>query len=449
MPEHAGRRRVRRWASSIGLVLAYRGAAGAPGFAAEPSAPVAPPVAAPVAAAIERVTFAEALARARARNPNALTAAQQVRRAEALLIETRAASLPSVVPQATYTRIDGNRVFMGQTLTSVDQITAAGGIAVPLLVPQRWAAWAHAADDRRVAELSVAEVQRQVAIAVGHTYLDVIAQHQAVAALTNARDAARAHADYAAQQDAAGAVSHLDAVRAAQAWHTAVAQLDYGVITLQASQEALGVLVAGDRPLDTADTPALPVPAVSDAPADSLQALRADIIAQTMRQTAAQHQVRDSWTDYMPYLLGRFDPLYNNPPTIFQPRFAWQAQLQLVLPLFEGGLRAGQLRERRALLDEASIALDAQLRQARADVRFGFEAVERAEQRLREATLAAKLAHDALTMSSLRYREGASTNLDVIDAQRQARDSDLTAAIADNNARQLRLDLLAAAGRFP
>ena len=398
---------------------------------------------------MERVSFAEALARARARNPNALTAAEEARRAEALLMQVRAASLPSVAPQLTYTRIDADRVFMGQRLQSADQVVAAGGIGVPLLVPQRWAQWAHAADDRRVAELNIADVQRQVAIAVGHAYLNVIAQHHVVAALVSARDSARAHADYAAQQDAAGAVSRLDAVRAAQLYHTAESQLDYGLISLRAAEEALGVLVAGAQPLDTVETPAFPLPPASDRPGDQLAALRADIITQTMRQTAAQHQVRDSWTDYLPYLLGRFDPLYSDPATIFQPRYAWQAQLQLVFPLFEGGLRAGQLRERRALLAETTLALDAQLRQARADVRFGFFAVEEAEVRLREATEAAKQARDALVMSSLRYREGAATNLDVIDAQRQARDTDLSVAIAEDNLLQLRLDLLAAAGRFP
>ena len=111
------------------------------------------------------------------------------------------------------------------------------------------------------------------------------------------------------------------------------------------AQEALGVLVAGDRPIDAAETPIFPLPASGEHP----EQLRADILAQVMRREAAHHLVRDSWTDYMPTLIGTFDPQFNDPATIFQPRFAWQAQLHLVLPLFEGGLRYGQLHERRAL----------------------------------------------------------------------------------------------------
>ena len=120
-----------------------------------------------------------------------------------------------------------------------------------------------------------------------------------------------------------------------------------------------------------------------------------------------------------------------------------------MLPLFEGGLRYGQLHERRALLDQASIELDALIRQTRADIRRGVEAAWRARDRVRESELAANLAREALQIANLRYHEGATTNIDVIDAERQARDTELAAAAAEDNERQVRLDLLAAAGQFP
>ena len=152
-----------------------------------------------------------------------------------------------------------------------------------------------------------------------------------------------------------------------------------------------------------------------------------------MRREAAHHLVRDSWTDYMPYLIGTFDPQFNDPATIFQPRYRLAGAVNLVLPLFEGGLRYGQLRERRALLDQASIGVDALIRQARADIRRGFEAAWRIRDRVRESELAVKLAREALQVANLRYREGATTNIDVIDAERQARDTDLAAAAAEDN----------------
>jgi len=73
-------------------------------------------------------------------------------------------------------------------------------------------------------------------------------------------------------------------------------------------------------------------------------------------------------------------------------------------------------------------------------VRIAFEAVQRADD---------ALAQEALELSQLAYRAGATTNIDVIDAERRALDAETDAAVAEDSSRQARLDLLAASGRFP
>ena len=52
-------------------------------------------------------------------------------------------------------------------------------------------------------------------------------------------------------------------------------------------------------------------------------------------------------------------------------------------------------------------------------------------------------------ITDVAFRAGATTNLEVIDAQRRARDAETAAAVAEDRARQARLDLLVALGRFP
>jgi outer membrane protein TolC len=51
--------------------------------------------------------------------------------------------------------------------------------------------------------------------------------------------------------------------------------------------------------------------------------------------------------------------------------------------------------------------------------------------------------------TNLAYHAGATTNIEVIDAERRARDADSAVIIAEDNVRQARLDLLVAAGQFP
>jgi outer membrane protein TolC len=117
--------------------------------------------------------------------------------------------------------------------------------------------------------------------------------------------------------------------------------------------------------------------------------------------------------------------------------------------LFDGGFRYGAFEQRRAERDQARELLDAALRQAHSDVRTAFDELTRADQALREARDASRLAAEALDITTLAYHAGATNDLDVVDAERRARDAANVAAIAEDAARQARIDLLAAAGRFP
>jgi outer membrane protein TolC len=176
---------------------------------------------------------------------------------------------------------------------------------------------------------------------------------------------------------------------------------------------------------------------------------RPDVREAQSRSEAAHHVTRDSYTDYLPLLTGIFAPFYQNPPSLTVPRTGWQAQLLLTVPLFDGGLRYGQRRERSAFERQARAQLEATLRQARSEVRVAFEAVREADHANAFAHEAAKLAKEALDLAATAYRAGTATNLELIDAQRHARDAAAQAALAEDSARQARLELLVSTGRFP
>ena len=393
---------------------------------------------------LERLTLDQAIQRALARNTSVLIAAAEVVRAEGLVAEARASSLPTLFPAGTYTRIDHDRKFQDFTALHASQWGATAPLAVPLLAPQAWAEWAHSLDDKRAAVLNVRQVQRQVAIAVANAYLTVITQRRLLEVAKVSRDNAASHADYTRQQSAAGVVSELDAVRAQQQLHTTTAQLQVVTIALDQAREALGVLVAGDRPIEAATTPEFRAPSVPDR-----LGARADVVWMRMRQTAAHNQLRDTYTEYLPFLTGVFEPIYTQPPTFTQPRWGWQLQLTLVIPIYDGGIRQGRRLVRSAAFDETTASLEDLLRTGRADIRLAYRSLESADKRVAEARAAATLARRALEISTLRYRQGATTNIEVIDAEQQSRQSDLSAALAEDSAQQIRLNLLAATGEFP
>jgi outer membrane protein TolC len=56
---------------------------------------------------------------------------------------------------------------------------------------------------------------------------------------------------------------------------------------------------------------------------------------------------------------------------------------------------------------------------------------------------------EALGITRIAYEAGATNNIEVVQAQQTARNAEVTAALAEDRLRQVRLDLLVALGQFP
>ncbi len=264
-----------------------------------------------------------------------------------------------------------------------------------------------------------------------------------------ARDSAKAHLDDAQARLDVGSGNRLDVVRAGQEVAADESQLAQAQSNLTRAREALGVLVAADGPLEVELEIQLPAPPAQDVALQEAEEKRPDVRVSVQRRDSAHGVLNDSWTDYMPLLSAVIQPFYNSSPTISQPDTGWAAGLVLTIPLFDGGARYGLQRERSAAYEESKAELEGLLRQARSDVRTAFDAVQRADESVRSARQAARLAREALEMTTLAYREGATNDLEVVDAERRSRDAEVAALVAEDGARQARIDLLSASGRFP
>jgi outer membrane protein TolC len=423
--------------------------AAAPAFAQDPVPPAQPelPHVQLEGNAPPNIALSDAISTALARNPTAAIAYAEIRRAQAIVEEVRSGALPTLYGSLAYTQLDSARTFEGVVELPASSFQASAVLTVPLVMPKPWAQWSQAKDQADVARLSAQDTRRLVAVAVARAYLTIVAQKRVIEAAVRARDTDRAHYEYSHQRFVGGVGNRIDEVRASQQLASDEANVQQQYSNLARAREALGVLVGGGGPLD-AEEPVL------RAPSDPKQALaeaehRSDVQAAGAHLHATQHAVDDNWTDYSPYLTGSFMPFYQNPALITYPTTGWQAQLILTVPFYDGGLRYGQQKERGVARDEAQTQLDATLRQARSDVRVAFEEVKRADASLTAAREAANLARSGLELANIAYRAGASTNIEVIDAERTARDAETAVAVAEDGSRQARVDLLAATGRFP
>jgi outer membrane protein TolC len=82
-------------------------------------------------------------------------------------------------------------------------------------------------------------------------------------------------------------------------------------------------------------------------------------------------------------------------------------------------------------------------------VRTAREAVASADRTLASARAAAAQAGEVVNIVNVSFRAGGATNIEVIDAERTARDTDTAVAVAEDALRRAQLDLLIALGQFP
>ncbi len=104
---------------------------------------------------------------------------------------------------------------------------------------------------------------------------------------------------------------------------------------------------------------------------------------------------------------------------------------------------------REANFNASRLAVQGLQIQARSEVRQARDAVQSLQRTFEHLRSAAQQAAEVLKITTFAFEAGATTNLEVIDAQRQARDADSDAVIAEHAVRRAQLDLLTALGRFP
>jgi outer membrane protein len=395
----------------------------------------------------ERVTFDDAIKRAIMLNPSSAIAAADILRADGLLQQARSDARLHVTGTATSTTLNQGIEFQGTTVTPQTSVLGMFDIRYPLYAPVLWARRVEAADNRNVAILSADEIRRQTAVAAADAYLTIIARRRVIEANIRARDVAQAHLDLATELEQQGSGSRLNRLRAAQEVSIDTGFIETAQFALYSAQEALGVLLAADGPIDTADIPAFDIP--SDAAISSALSARTDLKLFNAQQHAAEQMLANNTKSYLPVFEGIFQPQSTYPRQFFVPSNSWQFLIQMNFLTFDSGFRAGERVARQAAVNTARANVANRVTNISSEVRTARESVASAERVLTTERQAAEQANQVVDILNVSFRAGASTNIEVIDAQRAARDADTNVAVAEDAVRRARFNLLNAVGRFP
>ena len=392
-----------------------------------------------------RLSFAAAVQQAIDRNPTVRAAAATILRAEGQLRVARAATRLQVLGAVTTTTLNTGVEFDGATVTPQNSVTASISADMPILAAAAWARRAQAEENRQVETLNAADVRHQIAAATADAYLTIVGLRRVVDADVRARDVAKAHFDLATELEQGGSGSRLNALRAQSQYSAIQTQLEAALLAVYRAQEALGVLVVANGPVDAGDDPVFDVP-----PDDSrLELFRTDLKLFAAEQQAAEHVLRDSPKDWWPTVDAVFTPQTVYPRPFFVPANSWTFNLRANIPLFDSGTRAGVKIQRQAAVDQARETQAGAAAQAGAQVRTARVAIASAERGLASARAGADQAEQVVTITNVSFRAGAATNIEVIDAQRAALDAETQAAVAQDILTRAKFELINALGRFP
>src|SRR5262249_27604165 len=185
-------------------------------------------------------------------------------------------------------------------------------------------------------------------------------------------------------------------LRAQQEYSLNETQVEGARLLLYRAQEALGVLLVADGPVDAIDEPALLVPpdvaafaAGSALPPTDLADWRPDLRLCAAQTRAAERVLNDSSKDRYPDLEAVFQPTTTYPSQFFLPQNSWRFLLQLSVPIYDSGQRTGQKMERQSALDSSRATFANALTTASSEVRAARESIASAERALASGRAAA------------------------------------------------------------
>ena len=276
-------------------------------------------------------------------------------------LEARSASRLQVNGNVTTTTLNRGVEFDGPTVTPQNQLAATLDVRYAAL--RAGALGAHGAGRRRAAtspRSSADDVRRQTALATADAYLTIIARRRVVEAQHRARATARRRISISRSElQERGTGSRLNELRAQQELSVDEGLVEAAQLAVYRAQEALGVLLVADGPVDATDEPVFPAPPDALAAAGPLAAAGTTSLSVAGRsraaaarraptcklfaaeQQAAERVLSDSSKDRLPFLEAVFQPSTTYPSQLFLPQNSWRLLLQMTVPIFDSGQRAG------------------------------------------------------------------------------------------------------------
>lgn len=388
-----------------------------PAAPADPRAPAVP----------DSLTLDQALRFALENNFAIRQARERLKEQEGLIVEVRADALPNVGAEGRYTRDDQDFMTAGRGYQDwtvgvyVRQtIYRGGGVRAALDA---------AKTTREASVLEVQAVVDDVLLAVRTRFADVLlarerigVQEQSVALLQEQLQTVRNRFE-------AGSVSQFEVLTAEVALANAQPELINARNSYRIAIDELRS-VLGYRTLDGADLQKVPEfagaleyrPASYDLAASIAAARerRPEVLRLEQLRRARESAVKVARAGYLPRLsvVGGYEGRkLSSSNSLDDTRDGWTAGVEGSWAIFDGARTRGQVAQARARLNQARLGVSEQLLDIEVEVRRALSSLQEAGELAEAAGKVVEQATEALRLADVRFRNGAATQLDVLQAR--------------------------------
>ena len=392
------------------------------------ASPAQPAAAAPAGAPL-RITLQDALALARKNEPkyhSALTAAGIAREDRA---QSRDALLPGVNFNTSdlYTQPNGSSGVKFIANNTPHEYVSQGNIHEVLDVTS-FASYRRSAALAAAAKAQAEVASRGLVVTVMQNYFGVAAAEQKLGAARRTADEGDKFFQLTKDLEKGGEVAHSDVIKAELQMQDRHRQFLEAQLALLNARLDLAVLLFPNfnDNFELADDlhANIPLPARAEFEAQAARE-NPDLRAALATVQAAGQDVAAARAGYLPsmgldYWYGidaeRY-ATYGGPPNARIQNLGSSAMASLTLPLWNWGATQSRVRQAELRRDQAKVELSFAQRELLAEMRSLYSEAETALDELAGLQRSAELAADSLRLTTLRYRDGEATVLEVVDAQ--------------------------------
>jgi outer membrane protein TolC len=375
------------------------------------------------------ITLQDAIVRAKVNDPRFRAAITDLGLARQEVVQSRAGLLPNVSYNMgyIYTEGGGSSLFGGGRYIAnngVHEYVAQGNVhqaLSPGMLAEYRATEAAAALARAKSEVAA----RGLVVTVVEAYDGYIVSQRKYANAQRAGAEADRFLEISQELEKGGEVADSDVIKAKIQAQQQQRSLQDATILMNKNRLDLAVLVFPNfnQNFSVVDDLAMPEPLPSLTEVEAAGTKNnPDIRAALAALRQSDQQVKSAWTAMLPSLA--VDYFYGIDANQFAARapegfrnLGYSATATLQLPLWNWGSGYSKVKQANLRREQARVELSAAQRQLLADLKADYEEADTSRAELESLRQSAELASDSLRLTTLRYKAGESSVLEVVDAQ--------------------------------